>query len=416
MKRRRQTSTPPAAAVIVGARQFMFSEAARNSPRIAWWQAAPDGEPELLPRGLKTIFTRANLARRAKLESLAKAQGAELVEFTDEREIFPALAKLLKLEPDRARAAAAIATQEVEEPELSPPTADLRLKSAHVIDIPVGRIRAFKGQPRTWFHPERLRALARSIRRGGQQVPVIVVPVAKDPQHDYQLYDGERRWRACQIIKKATIRAIVAESAGEAEMFKGSAICNFGREDHTDLEVAQALKRVKETEEITIQELADLFGRSVSWVMQHLTLLRLAPGVVKRLAAELPEAEQITYSVALEISKLPVEHQEPAAEHIVKRRLGLNAARLYVRKLTAQHGTSSGSSRKRKPSDQARSLRWFIRRTPDDAERFLHPPEFPLSRVTALMPREERREASKQIGRSIEMLREIQKTMEVLGK
>src|SRR5437870_5065133 len=59
--------------------------------------------------------------------------------------------------------------------------------------------------PRLIFRAEELEELAASIREIGVQVPISVF---KDRNH-FVLIDGERRWRACQMLNERTIPAII---------------------------------------------------------------------------------------------------------------------------------------------------------------------------------------------------------------
>jgi ParB/RepB/Spo0J family partition protein len=392
--------------LIIGARKFLFSAAAQGSSRLQWWEAAPDGKSEIIPRGLKLVLVRQGLARAKQAEEIAKGRGAELVQFAADHEIFPRLGALLGINCDRAKDGAAPAEAPDEAEAL--PAEDLQLKIDRVIDIPVGRIRPFKGQPRIHFNADRLRALGRSIARAGQKVPIIVVPVEGDRNADYQIYDGERRWRAAQIVHKPTVRAIVASSASEAEMFKGSAVCNFGREDHQPIEVALAIKRIRQAEpETTLAEIADMFSRSGAWAGQHLGLLKLVPSVQARVNTDLPEGEQILFSTALELARLPADRQEEAAAHILKQRLSISKTRWYIRHLTVQLGVPSFRHR-RTPRDDVRGLKRFVERTLADADNFMNLPGLTMEALFRHRAESERREVIARLGAGIEKLRAMQ--------
>jgi ParB family chromosome partitioning protein len=359
--------------VIVGARKFMFSNQVQSSNRVRWWGPVDEGDRNIVPNNLCEVFVKQGLARAPKLKELALSLSAEFHEFNDESEVFPLFARTLGIDPDRSTEVASVPRPDLAIVTRTIVHGDMLLKEDRVIDVPVNRIRRFEKQPRKYFNKERLLALGRSLLQG-QQIPVILVPVDNDPEHDYQLYDGERRWRACQLVGKKTLRAIIAKGMTEARLFKGSAICNFGREDHQQMEIALALKQIKSDEGLTHQELADSFARSVFWVTQHIGLLKLVPEVQEMLNPELPEDQQITYSVALEIVKVSSNHQFKAARHILDHNMSLPQVRHYIRKLTAQIGVSS-VHRQRKPDDDYRILQTFLRHASMRADQFLDMPQ-----------------------------------------
>jgi ParB-like nuclease domain len=217
----------PRSVIIVGPRKFMYSAEAQASPRITWWELTEErGEHE--PAGLEAIFCRRGSARLKNLSKYCSAKAIKLIEFTEEAETFAELREITGLEPDPQKAVAIVTAPAPSIP-VEAPAEDPKLGEDTIKDIEVARIRPFAGQPRTHFDQDKLRLLGRSILAAGQQVPIIVIPVAGKKDHDYQIYDGERRWRAAKLIGKLTLRAIVMNSLSEAKLYRGSAICRPGR-------------------------------------------------------------------------------------------------------------------------------------------------------------------------------------------
>jgi len=64
-------------------------------------------------------------------------------------------------------------------------------------------------QPRKYFDPEELSLLVESIRNKGLNEPVAVRPLEDGK---YGLLDGERRWRAHQLLEKPLIDAVIFDS------------------------------------------------------------------------------------------------------------------------------------------------------------------------------------------------------------
>ncbi|MCI5108862.1 MAG: ParB/RepB/Spo0J family partition protein, partial [Candidatus Pacebacteria bacterium] len=130
-------------------------------------------------------------------------------------------------------------------------------------------------QPRTYFDQDKLNALGRSIKVAGQMMPIVVKPLTGNPEYIFQLVDGERRLQASIFVGMETIRAIIRPNAN----FKDSVIMNLCREGHTPLEMAYVFKRLIDEFGHSVQEVADMTGRSITSVYQHLKILTLDPEV-----------------------------------------------------------------------------------------------------------------------------------------
>ena len=79
-------------------------------------------------------------------------------------------------------------------------------KDQHIVEINVGSIQPDPDNLRKVFDEEELQALAENIREHGQLDPV---QVFEQNPGTYDLWDGERRWRAARLINLPTLRAIV---------------------------------------------------------------------------------------------------------------------------------------------------------------------------------------------------------------
>jgi ParB family chromosome partitioning protein len=122
----------------------------------------------------------------------------------------------------------------------------LEVAPTSYLTIPRSRIRPFKNQPRTYFDKEELENLAASIKAFGQIVPVSVKKVSDSPDFDYELCDGQRRWHACEIAGKTMMKAILESPTDEKEQFLISVLSNFGRAEHTVIEIAYACKTFRD--------------------------------------------------------------------------------------------------------------------------------------------------------------------------
>jgi ParB family chromosome partitioning protein len=249
-----------------------------------------------------------------------------------------------------------------------------------VMSLPVDRIRPMKGQPRTHFDKDRMDELGKSIDEYDLNQPVRVTPIEGDPKHDYQLIDGERRWRAHREKKIANIAAWVTPVADPYQQFKISVMSNLGRVGHTPLEIAHAVTRMyNEDPGLTglnkqrkLEKIGNMCARSASWVEQHLDLLtKLHPEVLTKLDPELPKGKRLglamaNFLVSLEDQAL----QRHVAHDVVMNGLKLNQARSLARQMAKTKGVRIGR-RDRRPSDDHKLLLRTVERLDEDSERIL---------------------------------------------
>lgn len=234
------------------------------------------------------------------------------------------------------------------------------------LDIPIERIRRFAGQPRTHFAKAALQELADSINAVGQIVPAVVRKLNGE-SHDYELIDGERRWRACKLAGKTTLRAVI-DDGDRKDQFRKSIAANFGRQEHTPLEIAAAI-RVLSNDGMTQAEIAPIFGKSPFWVGRFARLTNLCPEVQEMLSPEVPEDKRLTQSAAIALADLPPRLQIKVAKEAVRRGLGVFDVNRLVRQKAKQHGVEL-TTREIKPSKDAEVLMNWINTSRRGLERF----------------------------------------------
>ncbi len=104
-------------------------------------------------------------------------------------------------------------------------------------DIPVAAIRAAPRNPRTDAEST-IDSLAASLGAGLVQFP-IVVAVTDD---EYELVDGERRWRASQAAGHETLTCLVRDGGSPGAILFTQILANLHREDLGPLDESAALK------------------------------------------------------------------------------------------------------------------------------------------------------------------------------
>lgn len=180
-----------------------------------------------------------------------------------------------------------------------------------VRQIPIERIRAFAFQPRKWFDAEEITARAESMKALGQQDPVTVEPVSGDPDHDFELINGESRLRSAREAGMKTLWAAVRSVPfpSRVEKHLASLVANFNRSDHTPLEISEAL-HVQITEGGKSQaEIARALGKNPMWVSHYLSLQKLHPDIQALMHPSRPRAERLAPATAFELARLPVDRQ-----------------------------------------------------------------------------------------------------------
>lgn len=151
--------------------------------------------------------------------------------------------------------------------------------SARVQELNLQEISPNPYQPRLEFDDIELRGLAQSIQTYGIIQPIIV----RKTKDGYQLIAGERRYRACRMIGRISIPAIVHEMNDEAV----AAVClieNLQRKELNYFEEAIAYATLINKFGLTQEELALKIGKSQSAIANKLRLLKL-PGEIRGLIA-----------------------------------------------------------------------------------------------------------------------------------
>ena len=146
-----------------------------------------------------------------------------------------------------------------------------------LVDLPLNRISPDPNQPRKYFNEESLSELASSIKVHGLLQPILCRPW----NGDYQLVHGERRFRACQRIGLATIKAFVKELSDKAVADIQLAE-NIERDNLSDIELGWEFNRRVQNGE-THEQIAEVINRSRGFVTQRLALLKLPKAEQERM-------------------------------------------------------------------------------------------------------------------------------------
>ncbi|PWI05490.1 hypothetical protein DIZ27_38830 [Streptomyces sp. NWU339] len=148
-------------------------------------------------------------------------------------------------------------------------------KRTQLRTIPTSKIDRDPGQPREHFDEAALQELAKSMEKLGQLQP-INVRYSEDTKR-FTIIMGERRWRAAQMAGLTQMKAVVMHGVSEGrETFAMAVAENVGRADMTPVEEAKAFHKLVEAD-YTVDEVAELVGKSAAYVQWRIDLLNLCP-------------------------------------------------------------------------------------------------------------------------------------------
>jgi len=205
---------------------------------------------------------------------------------------------------------------------------------SEIIKIKTEKIIPNKAQPRLDFYDDTIESLAESIKENGLLQPISV----RKSGNKYELIAGERRYRACLLLGKKEIEAILYDKTDE-ESATLSLIENIQRENLNAVEQAMAMHRIMDQEDITQVELAERLGYQQSTVANKLRLLKL-PDYVKNALSR----GTITERHARALLKVPEDKLESVFMTITNKGYNVAKTEEYINELLNKNKHSKGVS------------------------------------------------------------------------
>lgn len=205
--------------------------------------------------------------------------------------------------------------------------------------LPLEDVVPSPSQPRRHFDEAKLTELAESIKQVGLLQPILVRPSGGK----YEVVHGERRYRACKLADKETIRAEVRELS-DREVVEIQLIENLQRENLNSIEEAETFRRLVEDFGYTHKYVGQRVGKSREYVTNKLRLLKLPSQVQKRVREGLLSEGHAKAILSLERAV----EQEEAARKVVEKGLRVREAEQLVREFKADvpRGTFSDNEPK----------------------------------------------------------------------
>jgi len=155
--------------------------------------------------------------------------------------------------------------------------------------IAIDSITANPYQPRKIFNKNDIKELSQSIERVGLLQPIVV---KKEDKEKYSLIMGERRLRACKLLRHNSIKAIVIKQDSFDNIVTALAE-NTHRTNLKPIEEALALQKILDIKKCSKKELAKIVSKSYDHTVSLLSIVNLP----KEVQDELLEDNSISISI-----------------------------------------------------------------------------------------------------------------------
>jgi len=204
-------------------------------------------------------------------------------------------------------------------------------KSELIQIINIDQIKPNENQPRKNFDYDKIRELADSILHNGLLQPIII-------DNNFQIIAGERRWRACKLVKVSEIPVIV-KNLDAKESMEIALIENIQRSDLTVMEEARGFKYLVENFNYTAEKLAEKLGKSRSHIANLLRLNNLPQSIQDKVSDG-------SLSMGHARCLINHEHAEIITNHIIDKDLNVRQTEELVRQWSQNEYTKSPDNSK----------------------------------------------------------------------
>jgi len=166
-------------------------------------------------------------------------------------------------------------------------------------------------QPREEFPKEEIQELSENILSNGLLNPIIV----RKQKDKYQIVDGERRFRACQLTNIKEIEAYIKEYDSELQFMKETYCLNVMRKDFNPLENAKLIKQIWiASGKLSPYKLSLQLGVTPPTIYNAFNLLEAPEEVKQAIKKKKLGQGSVTF-----LSKLPEKEQIKIAKEVIKR-------------------------------------------------------------------------------------------------
>jgi ParB family transcriptional regulator, chromosome partitioning protein len=179
-----------------------------------------------------------------------------------------------------------------------------------LMHVDIDKINDNKNHPRKYLQKESIDQLAASIQEKGILQPIIV---SEDESGNIHLVAGKRRFLAAKKVGLKKLPVIIVDNNNSLDI---ALIENLEQENLKSIELAEALRDLKEKHNYTDEQLGEILGKGRSTVTEILSLNKL-PEEAKEMCrlADLPRKELVKI-VAMNI--IDFEKQEKCRQLYLK--------------------------------------------------------------------------------------------------
>ena len=219
-------------------------------------------------------------------------------------------------------------------------------KQGQIQNIALSEIFPNRFQPRRVFDEKELFALGESIKENGLIQPISV----RKAKGGFELIAGERRLRACKLIGREKIEAIVYD-IGDEDSAVWALIENLQRSDLGPFDEAEAIAKLIAAWNVSKEEAAKRLGIASSTLSNKLRILKLEPEV-RRVLIE----NDLTERHARELLRISEGKERlSAAKFIAEKELNVPETVRYIDRLSEQK-----KPKRKPPKFVVKDLRLFI--------------------------------------------------------
>ena len=219
-------------------------------------------------------------------------------------------------------------------------------KQGQIQNIALSEIFPNRFQPRRVFDEKELFALGESIKENGLIQPISV----RKAKGGFELIAGERRLRACKLIGREKIEAIVYD-IGDEDSAVWALIENLQRSDLGPFDEAEAIAKLIAAWNVPKEEAAKRLGIASSTLSNKLRILKLEPEV-RRVLIE----NNLTERHARELLRISEGKERlSAAKFIAEKELNVPETVRYIDRLSEQK-----KPKRKPPKFVVKDLRLFI--------------------------------------------------------
>lgn len=141
--------------------------------------------------------------------------------------------------------------------------------------LPVSSLMRDPDQPRRKFAEDELQRLAAGIKSDGILQPLLVRETGSNPP--YMITDGERRWRAAQLVKLDQVPCFIRNDIDAKRLKFIQAMANANRVDLADYELAVVIQeQLDNNPKLKKKDVAEQLGKDPSAISRLLALLEPA--------------------------------------------------------------------------------------------------------------------------------------------